>query len=215
MRGWRWMFVGAALVAGTAMAQQAEPRTQQPMQGQPQMQRPQEMMSLNEDQWVAELILANRWAADMSKIAADQAATASVRQFAQQAVQEHQRFGQQLEQLAQRENIDVMAALQERETNARQDFMHSAMLTALAGLPAMSGVNLDRTYLSSVVLSHDLAINKLQWALKQVKNPRLTQAVQQELNALVRHRQQAYRLLGQVAPKVQRGQARRAPADAR
>ncbi|QRK05903.1 DUF4142 domain-containing protein [Archangium violaceum] len=204
MRGTRWMFVAAALVTGTAFAQQQQ---QQGQQQQPAAQAPQ----FDEGRWTAELMLANRWSADMSKIAADRAATPSVRKFAQQAVQTHQGFEQQLQQLAQREGIDVTQALQQAEQGMKTDFMHAAIVTSLAGLPMLSGVNLDRAYLSSVVLSHDLAIDKIQWAAKQVKNPRLTQAIQDELNTLVKHRQQAYGLLGQLAPKPQRGQARGAP----
>lgn len=204
MRGARWIFVAAALVTGTAFAQQ---QGQMQQQQQPGTQARQ----LDESQWVAELMLANRWAADMAKIAQSQAVTPSVRRFAQQEMQTHQRFEQQLQQIAQREGIDVMQALRQAEQNMKTDFMHAAFLTSLAGLPTMTGVNLDRTFLSSVVLSHDLAIDKIQWAVKQVKNPRLTQAIQDELNTLVQHRQQAHRLLGEVAPKAQRGQARGAP----
>lgn len=206
MRGARWMFVAAALVTGTAFAQQQQ---QQMLRKTPQpaAQAPQ----FDEGQWAAELLLANRWSADMSKIAADRAVTPAVRQLAQQEVQSHQDFEQQLQQLAQREKIDLTQGLQQAEQGMKTDFMHAAIVTSLAGLPMMNGVNLDRAYLSSVVLSHDLAIDKLQWAVKQVKNPRLTQAIQDELNTLVQHRQQAYGLLGQLAPRPQRGQARGAP----
>lgn len=62
-----------------------------------------------------------------------------------------------------------------------------------------------------MVLAHDLAINKIQWAARQLQNPKLTQAVNDVERTLMQNRQQAYRLLGQVAHPIRRGQARQTP----
>lgn len=221
MRGLRWVVMSAVLVAGAAAAQPAERQQQQGQQGTQQprgqqgMQQPGQMQAegqLDIQNWLNELTLVNTWAIELSQVVQERAATAQVKQFAGSVAQDQQQLRQKLQQLGQIANVNLQeqGAVQGLES-MKEQFMHSALLTSLVGIPSLNGVNVDRAYLASMVLAHDLAINKIQWAAKQIQDPKLTQAVNDVQRTLMQNRQQAYRLLGRVAPQVQRGQARQAP----
>lgn len=236
MQGFKWVTVVAALASGAAFAQapverpqatdqgtmQRDPQMQRdtqmqqgkPMQRGPQMQMGQQAAGpLDQDQWIAEFMLVNQWTGDMSQIASERAMNAKTKEFARQSMQHHQQLSQKLQTLAQKANVDLEKGIQ--SLGQKQDFMHLAMLTSLQALPTLNGMNVDRAYLSSIVLSHDLAIEKLLFAAKQVKNKELAGAIRDALPMLKEHRQKAHKLLGQFAPDIKTGQARRAPGERR
>jgi predicted outer membrane protein len=190
MRCFRGIVLGVALFAGTALAQ-ARP---------------------DAGEWISELMLVNRWAQDSAQIAAQQATTREVREFAQNVEKSHRDLQRQLELLAQSQNVDPAVALAKPETPGRE-LINDALVTSLRALPQLDGLNLDRTWLSSVVTSHDLVLDKLGWVLGQANDPKLARSVQPALGTLRAHRQRAWELLGskELSPVPGRvGQARRA-----
>ncbi len=203
MRAIRWMVTGALVLTAPGSAQQV-----------PQSEAPEQVQRLDQDAWITGLLLVNKWAVEASLIAQRQASTKQARQFASEAVQQHSDLQRQLEQLAQQENIDVAQALEAPE-GPRQELMNDALVTSLRALPQLEGANLDRAYLSAMVLAHDLAVDRVTWALGQVQDPKLTRAARDALTTLSQQRRQAWELLGsrQLVPKATPvGQARRVPS---
>ena len=205
MRAIRWIVAGALVLAAPAVAQPPP----DPLPG--QVQR------LDPETWLSGLLLVNKWAVEASLVAQQKASTKQARDFASKAVQQHSALQQTLEQLAVQQDIDLAAALDAPE-GPRQELMKDALVTSLRALPQLEGTNLDRTYLSSMILASDLAVDRVSWALDQLQDPELTRAARAALTTLVQERREAWQLLGsrQLAPRVPSlGQARRSPAPRR
>ncbi|MFP2896335.1 DUF4142 domain-containing protein [Corallococcus sp. 4LFB] len=209
-QGLKWAVLSSAFLTVPALAQQ--PRTESTQAQQPKAESMQAQSGqggsgsasdIQRDQWLAEMVLVNRWAEGLSNSVEEKAANPQVRQFAKRSVQSHEKLGQRMQQLAQQAGItlsqDTLAS-----TSSKQDFMHLEMLTTQQNIPQLNGANVDRAYLSAMVLSHDLAIDKLSWLGQQVKDPRFSRELQDTLQQLASHRAEAHQLLGKVAASPQR-----------
>ncbi len=205
MRAIRWMVTGALVLTAPAVAQPIPE------------QLPGQVQRLDPATWISGLLLVNKWAVESSLVAQQKASTKQARDFAGKAVQQHAALQQTLEQLAVQQGIDLAAALDAPE-GPRQELMKDSLVTSLRALPQLEGTNLDRTYLTSMILASDLAVDRISWALEQLQDPELARTAREALTTLVQQRREAWQLLGsrQLAPRLPSpGQARRSPSPRR
>ncbi|MBL0698193.1 DUF4142 domain-containing protein [Comamonas sp. JC664] len=148
---------------------------------------------------------ANQHEVKMGKLAQQQGTSQGVKDYGARLVKDHQAADQRLRAYAKTKNLTLSEPQPDTDfakTLERAEQASTAMLQSLQG-PAF-----DRAFLATMVGDHDLDIAKVMAGQQQfASNTGLKTLLDDMLPTLREHRQQAYRLLGQEAPR----QARKAP----
>ena len=148
---------------------------------------------------------ANQHEVKMGKLAQQQGTAQGVKDYGARLVKDHQQADQRLMAYAKTKNLTLSEPQPDTDfakTLEREEQASMAMLQSLQG-PAF-----DRAFLASMVADHDMDIAKVMAGQQQfASNGGLKTVLDDMLPTLREHRQQAYRLLGQEAPR----QARRPP----
>jgi predicted outer membrane protein len=215
----RWSDFGkaalaAAVLSGAAVAQEpmqpAPPRVQAQPQAQPPpgapTGEPAEGQLLSKEQFLAELNLANQWEIRLSEMAAERASHPQVKEFARMMRVDHQRAHERIQPVAKKEGVDLERAL-EQATSQKQQMLHLAILGSGDGLMMLTGAAFDRAYLGVMLAAHDLTIAKLHEYRTEFRSGQIVALINQTLPELEKHRDHAYRLLGELRPGAR--QARR------
>lgn len=136
------------------------------------------------------LATANAGAIDVAQLAATEATTAAVREFAQHLVTEHQRMGERLTTLLRQEKITP-----EREALARQ-IMQNQQQT-LDVLRRYEGAAFDRTFVEHEIAMHEWLVTALDRTLiPSTRDPQLAAALQQVRQGLEGRLQRARQIRG-------------------
>ncbi len=122
---------------------------------------------------------------ELGQLAQQKSSNPDVKAFAQRLVQDHSQANQQLQSLAQRDNIQVPT---QPDRHENED---------VAKLQKLNGAAFDREFVQMQVRDHQKDIQYFQREAKQLKDPELQSFAQQTLPVLEQHLQMAQRLAGQ------------------
>ncbi|WP_426756169.1 DUF4142 domain-containing protein [Myxococcus sp. Y35] len=141
----------------------------------------------------------------LGRLAQQRGVSQGVKDYGARLVKDHQQADQRLLAYAKTKNLTLP------EPKPNTDFektMERAEQASTAKLEALQGPAFDRAFLANMVGDHDADIAKVMAGQQQfASNAELMTVLDATLPTLREHRQQAYRLLGQEAPR----QARRPP----
>ncbi|MCP3102520.1 DUF4142 domain-containing protein [Myxococcus sp. K15C18031901] len=147
----------------------------------------------------------NQMEVKMGQLAQQNGSSQGVKDYGQRMEKDHGQADQKL--MAYAKSKQLTLGEPKADTPLAQAMSDSNMATDKK-LQALQGPVFDRAYLTTMVEGHDVAIAQVMAAQQQFKsNTQLTAMLDDLLPQLQQHRQSAYRLLGQEAPR----QARRGP----
>ena len=158
-----------------------------------------------EKAFLEELHHANQMEVKMGQMAQKNGSSQGVKEFGQRMEREHGQADQKLMAYAKSKQLTLG---EPKADTPLAKAMEEAEMATEKKLQALQGPVFDRAYLSAMVGDHDMDIGKVMTAQQQfASNKELKAMLDDLLPVLQQHRQSAYRLLGQEAPR----QARRAP----
>lgn len=197
MRRWTLAAVIGGLTVGTLALAQAR-RNGEPRRGQPQAQMQMGVPMPTEPQaFLERLHASNQREIRLSRLAQEQASSPAVREFAQRLVRDHTQADQRVMSFAQRKNMRL------GEPRAINDMDRKLMDAQRATGDAMQGLQgraFDHLYMADMLASHDFSLFRLQAAPQQFRDPEIGRLAQELQTTVGQHRDQAYRILGQISP---------------
>lgn len=202
----RHAFISAALlVSGVALAQGSQGTMQKgsetgkqgTMQG--SMQK---LMPKTEQEFAQQLHHANQMEIRLGKLAQEKGENDQVKQFGKRMVDDHGKADEQLMTLAKSQKWNLKK--EPKPTNDVQRAMQSAEKADEAKLKALDGPAFDQAYMAMMVADHDADVMKVTHAAQMFKGEFATQ-LNQLRPTLMQHRDEAYRVLGQLKPSQQMG----------
>ncbi|WP_043709726.1 DUF4142 domain-containing protein [Corallococcus macrosporus] len=159
----------------------------------------------DEKAFLDELHHAHQQEAKLGQLAQQRGTSQGVKAYGARLVKDHQQADQRLMAYAKAQNL-TLAEPQPDSGFAKT--MARAEEASMAKLQSLQGPAFDRAFLAAMVGDHDADIAKVMAGQQQfASNAGLKTLLDETLPTLREHRQQAYRLLGQEAPR----QARKAP----
>ncbi|PTL83150.1 DUF4142 domain-containing protein [Vitiosangium sp. GDMCC 1.1324] len=210
----RWALLGAMVVGSSAMAQQGVPGSKP----QTTQEKHEKKLHPMEDQardvskmmvadgipaFLSQLQAINRREISLAEIAHEKAWTPAVQQYAERIVQDHKKAEKQIADLAKQRNIQLDPAV--KPLNEVQFRIDGATQATKAKLEVLQGSLFEQEYLASQVTAHTEAIQIVTFGRQLY--PDLAPLLDGLLPTLREHRDQAYRLLGQLPsePQAQAG----------
>nr|QKW93699.1 hypothetical protein [Vitiosangium cumulatum] len=216
MKRWwgRWALLGAMVVGSSAMAQQGGPVAgpQTPQEKRTKKLHPKEdqarelgrmMVADGIPAFLSQLQSINRMEISLGESARQKAWTPAVQQYGEHMVQDHKKAEQQIADLARQRNILLDPVV--KPINEVQYRVEGATQATKAKLEVLQGPLFEQEYLASQVAAHAEAIHLV--TVGRQLYPDLAPLLDGLLPTLREHRDQAYRLLGQVQsePQAQAG----------
>jgi putative membrane protein len=178
-----------------AAAQQSQAQAQsqggagQQRQDQPQIQQPTGALSRSDRDFVTRAAQDGMAEVTLGELAASQASSDEVKQFAQRMVDDHTIANNELKELASNKGITFP-----NETSAK----HKALQDRLAKL---SGADFDREYMSAMVKDHNNAVALFEKASRSGSDPTLKAWAERRLPTLREHQKMARELAAKVSAK--------------
>jgi putative membrane protein len=145
----------------------------------------------------------NQMEIQLGRLAQQNGQSQDVKSYGEMLVRDHTAADQKLMTQAQQKGHKLAA-----EPKPMNDVERKAMAAHKANmekLQALKGAPFDACFLALMVGDHDEALGKLLAAQQNVTDPALTPVLQQHVQAVSQHRQQAYTLLGRVGPGASTG----------
>jgi putative membrane protein len=124
----------------------------------------------------------------LSQLAADHAASADVKAFAQMMISDHGQANSELQALASQKNVDISKAVQKGQTDD------------VDSLAKNSGQDFDKAYAKKMVSAHDDAVSLFQKESTDGKDPDVVAFAAKYLPTLTMHDQHAKSLKETVDP---------------
>ncbi len=197
------VFTVVALVSGAAFAQgQAGQMGQKGQPSAAQAKQTGIQLPKEEQKFVQMMHGANQKEIRLGQLAEQKAQNQQVRDFGKMMVQDHQQADQQLQQMAQKQKWKMQMP-RPQDARERADKQYDDALEAK--LKVLEGAAFDQAYMAAMVADHDETVAKAVMAQQQYTTPELTQMLGQMTPKLVQHREQAYRVLGQIGSHQQLG----------
>lgn len=126
----------------------------------------------------------NTFEIQLSQLAEQKAQDQKVKQFAQMLVQDHQQAKQQLQQVAQKNQVQLPNELPEMKQEE------------LSAYRQLQGSEFDQAYLSCMKVAHAKAVAQYEEKSQHAKIPEVKQFAQQTLPKLRQHKQQVVAMTG-------------------
>lgn len=178
----RWSQFAMAAVASVALVacgqngrDQAE---QQPAAGSPQTAVGTAGANAVDRNFVDEMAADSREEVELGRLAQERASNPQVREFAGMMVRDHQKSGEELMQVAQRNNVQVSTDHREHEELRQR-------------LQDLKGAEFDREYIRGMVEAHERAVNQVQEKAEDGDNAELQQWASRTLPVLRQHLERA------------------------
>lgn len=140
-------------------------------------------LDMGERNFVQEQIKDGLAEVKLGELAEKQASSPDVKQFASTMVQDHTRAGNQLKEIAQRENVELEA--EDRTEAGRDEYERLAKL---------SGVEFDRKYIDRMVKDHQDAVDALQDQAENADHASVKQWASATLPRIKHHLEEAQQL---------------------
>lgn len=137
-------------------------------------------------EFVKEIARNSMMEVEASQLAQEMAQSQEVKEYAQMIVNDHQQINEKLRNIAQQENIDFPESLKEDQREEIQD------------LREKTGSDFDQAYMDKMVNKHEEAIDKLEKKLDEVQDQELQSFIDDTLNALRQHKQEAEQIQEQI-----------------
>jgi putative membrane protein len=118
----------------------------------------------------------------LSRIALERSSNPEVKQFAQQAMADHEQMNQEIRALADRRHISVMPVPDEVNQ------------TVAAHLRKLSGLELDRAYMSEMLAEHSKMAAKFETAVREENDPEVQRWAEKQIPTVQKHLEMAQRL---------------------
>lgn len=186
-------------VGGSGMAEKSASEMSQDMPNEGATNFHGMVVPTTEKEFLERLHMVNMMEIQGGKLAQTQSQSPQVKAFGQQMIDAHTRADQQLMEYAKSRGMELSAAPKPISDQERR--MMAADLTQMQKLATLRDEAFDKAYLASQVSMHDAAMTKLmagQRAFTSGPVANMTRKMSQEVSM---HRQQAYRLLGEMAPQ--------------
>lgn len=138
----------------------------------------------------------------LGKLTQQNAESQDVKSFGDMLVKDHTNADQALTAYAQKKGLKLAEVKPMDEVERKVMAAHKATgekLEVLKGRP------FDAAFLAAMVGGHDSALGTVLAAQKNLTDPGLTPLIQQNVQAITTHRQQAYTLLGRIGPGASAG----------
>jgi putative membrane protein len=134
---------------------------------------------------------------DLGKLAANNAMNASVKQFAQRLVDDHQKANDKLKLIAQQDSISWPAKIDAENSKTR------------AELEKLKGRQFDRAYLAAQVVEHQKTAQLLAWEIGQGQNTELQRFASEGLPNVLEHLRMTRDLAAQTPVEVSHSNQKR------
>jgi putative membrane protein len=118
----------------------------------------------------------------LSRIALERSSNPEVKQFAQQAMADHELMNQEIRALAERRHVSVMPVPDEVNQ------------TVAAHLRKLSGLELDRAYMSEMVAEHSKMVTKFETEVREETDPEVQRWAEKQMPTVQKHLEMAQRL---------------------
>ncbi len=194
----------AVLMSFNALAQSppSQPPAKPGAQAQEQAKQTGIQLPPEEQKFVQMMHANNQKEIRLGQLAEQKAQNQQVRDFGKRMVQDHQQADKQLQQLAQKQKWRMQ---EPRPQNARERASKQYDEALEAKLRQLDGAAFDQAFMSAMVADHDEAVARSVMAQSQYQNPELVQMIGQMTPKLAQHREEAYRVLGQISAPSQLG----------
>jgi putative membrane protein len=136
----------------------------------------------------------------LGRLVQERATNPQVKEFGEMMVQDHQKAGAELKQIAGKHNITVEG----KEANEHND--------AREKLSKLSGAEFDREYMKTMVDDHEKAVNDVERKAENADNPEVRQWASKSLPTLRQHLERA-RQIQETLEKGDSGAGARKPGD--
>ena len=123
---------------------------------------------------------------ELAKIAQEKAQMQQVKDYAQMIENDHQQANQELQNIAQQENINLPESLKEDHQEKVQK------------LQELSGNEFDKEYMEMMVDQHEKDINKFEGKQEEVQDQELKSWIDNTLTTLRQHKEQAEQIKDQL-----------------
>lgn len=143
-------------------------------------------LSMGERNFVQDQLKDGKREVQLGQLAEKHASSADVKQFASMMVQDHTRAGNKLEEIAQRENVEME---NKSDDNARDD---------VDRLSKLSGHDFDKEYMDLMVKDHKDAVDSLQDQAENADNTAVKTWAAETLPRVTHHLELAQQLQNQL-----------------
>ncbi|MER3494999.1 MAG: DUF305 domain-containing protein [Mastigocladus sp. ERB_26_2] len=137
---------------------------------------------ISNQEFVTQATQGNLAEIELGQLAQKRAASAEVKQYAQQMIKDHTQAQNQLKQLAAQKKLTVPQSVGEQNKQVA------------ANLSKLSGVDFDRAYMNQMVQDHQKTVSLFQREAEQGQDPDLQAFASTKLPTLQQHLQQAQSL---------------------
>lgn len=124
---------------------------------------------------------------EMARMVEARGSNQQVKAFAKELREDHEKANQQLKEISQHAQVNIPMQLPEEQRQTVEQ------------MRGLSGAQLDRQFLNSVVQAHQSSISQYQQMSTQAQNPQLKEYASSQLPTLQEHAQKAQQLMGQMS----------------
>ncbi|HVU34013.1 MAG TPA: DUF4142 domain-containing protein [Opitutaceae bacterium] len=143
-------------------------------------------LSWSDRHFINKVAESNQQEIQIAQLAQDRASNPDVQNFAQKVLQDHQKMGQDLQNLAQQENIQL-------KTNNKESHAYKKLASA-------SGNDFDTQFVKHMVSDHKNDVKEFKDRADDTKNPELKSFAQNAIPTLQEHLQMAQNLQSSIVP---------------
>src|SRR5215204_6114349 len=118
----------------------------------------------------------------LGRLASQKASSPQVKEFGSKMIEDHQKAGQEVQQLAAREGIQLPMELSEKHRQKRQQFAQ------------LSGKEFDRAYIMYMVRDHMKDLTRFEEGAQAIKDPQVQQWAAGSLPILKQHLHEAQQI---------------------
>lgn len=199
--------IATAVIAGTGTVSAQQHQGQDPMMQRQQQQQQQPQQQAQQDpqaqQALARLHAINQVESELALAGINQAQNEEVREFAGTIAEEHQQNDRQLMEKARELQIELTPSQLAQRT---QQQLEQKTQKIRQQLEQAQGMQFDQAFVQAMVQTHRNAITELRGLRQQVRNEQVTQLIDQRLESLQEHLNQAQELQQQMQQQRQQRQ---------
>lgn len=144
----------------------------------------------------------NQMEIQLGRLAQQNGQSQDVKSYGEMLVRDHTTADQQLMSYAQQKGFKLSTPKPLNDVERRA---MAAERAALEKFQVLKAQPFDASFLAHMVGDHDMALGKVMAAQQNLTSGEVTPLLQQHAQSIIRHRQQAYTLLGRIGPGAAAG----------